>query len=366
MNGKIFRSNAEDCRKKGGQCFGTEEDAIRNCKACWWCCLDGKIFRNYAGGLPEQRRPMLSKPKREAQAHQKECTPKGWCCLDGEIFPSTPEECKERGGQYYLTKEEAIRHQKECKPCWCCRQGREGKILIQTTEADCKAQGGQCFSSKEEAAEHDCIGWCCLNGEVFPSTPEECQKKGGKWFATEREANAYCKKCWCCVKGDFNTPPPPFQTTEEECRKAGGHCYDTKEAASKDCGGGGGWCCFDTATGFTVAQKSKADCDKEVYGKWFASEQDARKACEFPPDCWCCIYNTETRKVSVVLTTTADCKAKGGRCFDSEQEAKDCGANRFCWVCIDGQVGRVLETEAKAKGLQCYSSGTGSPQSLPT
>src|SRR5207248_8948873 len=125
--------------------------------------------------------------------------------------------------------------------------------------------------------------------------------------------------------------------------------------------------------------KSKADCEREG-GKWYASEQEARKACAGysptptptptpRPDCWCCIYNTETRKVSVVYTTTADCQAKGGRCFGSEREAKACGGGQSptptptptptgggLWCCIDGKVVQVpaAQAQARARRTECY------------
>ncbi|MGD2086654.1 MAG: hypothetical protein PVH61_10755 [Candidatus Aminicenantes bacterium] len=36
-----------------------------------------------------------------------------WCCHDGEVFQATPEECRERGGQFFPTREEAEEHCRE-------------------------------------------------------------------------------------------------------------------------------------------------------------------------------------------------------------------------------------------------------------
>lgn len=67
------------------------------------------------------------------------------------------------------------------------------------------------------------------------------------------------------------------------------------------------------------------------------------------PPWWCCIDG------QVVQSTEAECRARGGQAFRSEQEARaHCG--RFCWICIDGKVVRVPEGDARARKLQCYAS----------
>ena len=64
---------------------------------------------------------------------------------------------------------------------------------------------------------------------------------------------------------------------------------------------------------------------------------------------WCCIDG------QVVQSTEAECRARSGQAFRSEQEARaHCG--RFCWVCIDGQAVRIPEEEARRKGVHCYGS----------
>ncbi|MCK5222105.1 MAG: hypothetical protein KAR14_11030, partial [Candidatus Aminicenantes bacterium] len=45
---------------------------------------------------------------------------KGWCCKDGYVFESTSDECKEKGGKFFLTKEEAIKYCEEGSKGWCC------------------------------------------------------------------------------------------------------------------------------------------------------------------------------------------------------------------------------------------------------
>ena len=68
-----------------------------------------------------------------------------------------------------------------------------------------------------------------------------------------------------------------------------------------------------------------------------------------PPPWWCCIDG------QVVQSTEAECRARSGQAFRSEQEARaHCG--RFCWVCIDGKVVRIPEGDARARRLQCYAS----------
>jgi hypothetical protein len=41
---------------------------------------------------------------------------RGWCCHDGKVFPSSPEECRERRGQFFPTREEAEEHCREKHP----------------------------------------------------------------------------------------------------------------------------------------------------------------------------------------------------------------------------------------------------------
>ena len=74
-------------------------------------------------------------------------TPPGqcWCCINGQIIQATPEECREREGQCYPTREEAERHCKDL--CWCCINGQ----VVQVPVIDCRERDGQCFGSREEA-----------------------------------------------------------------------------------------------------------------------------------------------------------------------------------------------------------------------
>lgn len=88
-------------------------------------------------------------------------------------------------------------------------------------------KGGVYFTT-EAAAKKYCetvpeSGWCCLDGMVFPATPEVCKKKGGMYFLTKAEALKYCdsaaelpdlevvnifltKKCEVAVKVKNNGP----------------------------------------------------------------------------------------------------------------------------------------------------------------
>jgi len=122
---------------------------------------------------------------------------RGWCCHDGKVFPATPEECHERGGQFFPSKEEAEEHcrEKPHEPGWCCH---DGKVFPASPE-ECREHGGQFFPSREEAEEH-CRerprepGWCCHEGEVFPANPEECHERGGHFFPTREEAEEHCRE----------------------------------------------------------------------------------------------------------------------------------------------------------------------------
>lgn len=49
--------------------------------------------------------------RKEGERHHEEPGPeRGWCCKDGEIFPASEEECHERGGRYFHSRDEAERH----------------------------------------------------------------------------------------------------------------------------------------------------------------------------------------------------------------------------------------------------------------
>ena len=103
VDGRIVQTTEEDCRKAGGQCYGSPEEARKNCQPC------------------------------------------RWCCFKGEVFQSNEEDCRKRGGQCFGSEEEA---RKNCQPCrWCCFKGE----VFQSNEEDCRKRGGQCFGSEEEA-----------------------------------------------------------------------------------------------------------------------------------------------------------------------------------------------------------------------
>jgi hypothetical protein len=61
----------------------------------------------------------------------------------------------------------------------------------------------------------------------------------------------------------------------------------------------------------------------------------------------------------VTQVSEEQARARGMQCFSSREEAtrncrKEGGGN--CWVCINGRVGQVTETQARARGLQCFGS----------
>jgi len=76
----------------------------------------------------------------------------GWCCKDGVIAAGTPEQCKEKGGEWFFTQAEA-----------------------------------------EKYCQENLAGWCCLEGAVAAATRQECAAKGGAWFASQPEAEQSCQ-----------------------------------------------------------------------------------------------------------------------------------------------------------------------------
>jgi probable HAF family extracellular repeat protein len=388
IDGKVVKiTDAKGGKKKAPQCYPSEEEAIRNCKPCWWCCLDGKIFQTTWADC-QNKGGQCYPTKEEAQAHQKECIPcwvclegkpvqmsqadakardlqcypsakeaqancKGWCCLDGQVFPSTPEDCKKKGGQYFATQQDADAY---CKKCWCCFMGREGKEVVQTTKADCKRRQGQCYSTPEEAAKYGCIpkkGWCCLNGEVFPSTLEDCQKRGGKWFATQQDANAYCKECWCCMQGPNGKIV--VKTTVEDCQQRRGQCYDSQAAANANCEKPC-WCCITGPDGKKVVLEMTPENCHLRKGQCYASKDEAQKNCTLAVQYWVC--RDLPTGMGVVQVTSADCQG-GAQCYGSEQEAiAHCNPCYCCTKNPDGtysiSYGTETDCRAKSGGSNCH------------
>ena len=77
-------------------------------------------------------------------------------------------------------------------------------------------------------------GWCCWNGEVFPSSEPGCLEPGGRFFFTEEEARGYChpvtpREGWCCWNGEV------FPSSEPGCLEPGGRFFFTEEEARDYC-----------------------------------------------------------------------------------------------------------------------------------
>jgi len=71
------------------------------------------------------------------------------------------------------------------------------------------------------------------------------------------------------------------------------------------------------------------------------------------PTSWCCIDG------HVVQSTEAECRARGGQAFGSEQEARaHCGGGGggTCWCCIHGEVVQTTEADCREREGQCYGS----------
>ena len=133
-------------------------------------------------------------------------TPPGqcWCCINGEVVQTTPEECREREGQCYPTREEALRHCKDL--CWCCINGH----IVQVPAGECKERGGQCYPTREEALRH-CgqLCWCCINGQIVQVPVIDCRERDGQCFGSREEAARNCRPHRTPTPPPQQTPPPP-------------------------------------------------------------------------------------------------------------------------------------------------------------
>jgi hypothetical protein len=246
FDGKVSPTTREECRKRGGQFFSTREAAERQCR---------------------KKRPGPEEPKDYPRPEEPE---QGWCCKDGEIFPATEEECRERRGHFFPHREEAERHCREERPHpeehprpdepeqgWCCKDGE----IFPTNEEECRERRGHFFPTREEAEEH-CReerphpeehprpeepeqGWCCKDGQVFPTTLLECCERRGHFFPTREEAERHCREefpqpeehprleepegGWCCKDGEV------FPAGENECVERGGQFFVCEEDARRYC-----------------------------------------------------------------------------------------------------------------------------------
>jgi probable HAF family extracellular repeat protein len=223
IKGEVFQTTEAICRERGSQCYGSKEEALRNCKQCW-CCIDGQVVQTNWADCRE-RGGQCYGSKEEALKNCTQC----WCCIDGQVVQTNWADCREKGGQCYGSKEEALRNCTHL--CWCCIDGK----VVQTTETDCRERGGRCFGSREEALKNCSEGqtcWCCINGELIQTTAAICQQRGGKCFSSREEALKNCSEgqtCWCCINGEV------IQTTAAICRQRGGQCYGSREEALRNC-----------------------------------------------------------------------------------------------------------------------------------
>src|SRR6266480_5475924 len=108
INGVVYFLPLGECQLRGGQCYGSREEAFRNCKPCW-CCIDGKVVQTTWADCEAKRGKCYNSPV-EAKRNCVPCC----CCIKGEVFQTTWVECQRGGGQCYNSAEEARAH---CKPC---------------------------------------------------------------------------------------------------------------------------------------------------------------------------------------------------------------------------------------------------------
>ena len=108
------------------------------------------------------------------------------------------------------------------------------------------------------------------------------------------------------------------------------------------------WCCIDGR----VVQSTEAEC-RARGGQLYRSEEEARRHCGDRRQCWCCAHG------EVFRTTEVECQRGGGQCFGSEQEARQhCKpkTTTTCWCCVEGQVVQTTEAECRSREGQCYGS----------
>lgn len=125
---------------------------------------------------------------------------------------------------------------------WCCRDGE----VFPTSPEECEEMGGRFFHSREEAEEfcragkpESEMGWCCREGEVFRAFPWECEEHQGRFFDSREEAEEFCRRReepsppleegWCCREGEV------FPTSPEECAEIGGRFFHSREEAEEFC-----------------------------------------------------------------------------------------------------------------------------------
>src|ERR1043166_8006983 len=183
IDGHIVLLPAAEVTAKGGKCYGSFDEAKRNCKPCW-CCVGDKVVR------------------------------------------TTWEDCRAKGGQCYDSPEEAKR---SCgKTCWICVDGK----VVQVSVAEAQQRQARCFPTQEEAQKY-CGGekcWICLDGRVVQVSVAEAQQRQAKCYPTQEEAQRNCGRlCWVCVDGQA------VQVSEEDARARGLRCYSSQEEALRYC-----------------------------------------------------------------------------------------------------------------------------------
>lgn len=71
-----------------------------------------------------------------------------------------------------------------------------------------------------------------------------------------------------------------------------------------------------------------------------------------PPNCFCCING------EVVETSAEECRARGGVCAATPEEAKrNCQPRQKCWICLNGTVIEVDASDPRVKeARQCFNT----------
>jgi hypothetical protein len=189
IDGEVFESHPQDCRRRGGYFDYNEIEVRRRCQPrTGWCCSDGRVFESDAGNC-ERIGGYFSFNEKEAYDR---CQPRtGWCCSDGKVFESDAGNCERIGGYFSFNEKEAY---DRCQPRtgWCCSDGR----VFESDPENCNSMRGY-FSYDQKDAYSRCqprTGWCCIpstsegvKGQVFQTTPNECRLKNG-YFSYDRGA----------------------------------------------------------------------------------------------------------------------------------------------------------------------------------
>jgi hypothetical protein len=195
---QVIVSNLDDCERRGGRCYGSEQEAHTACAGetpppLCWVCLNGQATQ-----IPQadaQKRQLRCYNSHEEAAKACSEGPKIWCCIDGQVMQSTEAECRARNGQAYRSEKEARARCGSGGKCWSCVNGK----VVELSQAQARGRRLPCFGSREEASancrpkETETKCWVCINGRVGQVTEAQARARGVQCFGSREEAMQNCQ-----------------------------------------------------------------------------------------------------------------------------------------------------------------------------